>query len=114
MVPEPAAYAPGKRLDVIHEPDLEFLGGRPGMTTHDVDAAAVDRLPQRRTRVRSCAAGGVRALEECRLPGSPCCQAATLPVAMAMPGGTRWEPKWDGYRRVHLCTNGSSALAAYT
>lgn len=25
---------------------------------------------------------------------------ATLPVAMAMPGGTRWEPKWDGYRGI--------------
>ena len=27
MVPEPAAYAPDKRLDVIHEPDLELLWG---------------------------------------------------------------------------------------
>lgn len=25
VVPEPAAYAPGKRLDVIHDPDLELL-----------------------------------------------------------------------------------------
>ena len=27
VVPEPAAYAPDKRLDVIHEPDLELLWG---------------------------------------------------------------------------------------
>lgn len=27
MVPEPAAYAPDKRLDVIHEPDLDLLWG---------------------------------------------------------------------------------------
>lgn len=27
VVPEPAAYAPGKRLDVIHDPDLELLCG---------------------------------------------------------------------------------------
>ncbi|GGD10692.1 hypothetical protein [Nocardioides daphniae] len=27
--PEPAAYAPDKRLDVIHEPDLELLWGGP-------------------------------------------------------------------------------------
>jgi hypothetical protein len=26
-VPEPAAYAPDKRLDVIHEPDLDLLWG---------------------------------------------------------------------------------------
>ncbi len=26
-VPEAAAYAAGKRLDVIHEPDLDLLGG---------------------------------------------------------------------------------------
>jgi ATP-dependent DNA ligase len=26
--------------------------------------------------------------------------AATLPAAAAMPGGTRWEPKWDGYRAI--------------
>lgn len=25
VVPEPAAYAPDKRLDVIHEPDLDLL-----------------------------------------------------------------------------------------
>lgn len=25
---------------------------------------------------------------------------ATLPAALAMPGGTRWEPKWDGYRGI--------------
>ncbi len=29
VVPEPAAHAPDKRLDVIHEPDLYLLwGGR--------------------------------------------------------------------------------------
>lgn len=29
VVPEPAAYASDKRLDVIHEPDLDLLwGGR--------------------------------------------------------------------------------------
>ncbi|WP_278258268.1 DNA-processing protein DprA [Nocardioides convexus] len=33
MVPEPAAYAPDKRLDVIHDPDLESAVGRAGMTT---------------------------------------------------------------------------------
>ena len=27
MVPEPAAYAPNKRLDVIHDPDLALLWG---------------------------------------------------------------------------------------
>jgi hypothetical protein len=27
VVPEPAAYAPDKRLDVIHEPDLDLLWG---------------------------------------------------------------------------------------
>jgi hypothetical protein len=27
FVPEPAAYAPDKCLDVIHEPDLELLWG---------------------------------------------------------------------------------------
>jgi hypothetical protein len=27
MVPEPAAYAPDKRLDIIHDPDLELLWG---------------------------------------------------------------------------------------
>ena len=27
VVPEPAAYAPDKRLDVIHDPDLELLWG---------------------------------------------------------------------------------------
>jgi hypothetical protein len=27
VVPEPAAYAPNKRLDVIHEPDLDLLWG---------------------------------------------------------------------------------------
>lgn len=27
VVPEPAAYAQDKRLDVIHEPDLELLWG---------------------------------------------------------------------------------------
>ena len=27
LVPEPAAYAPDKRLDVIHEPDLDLLCG---------------------------------------------------------------------------------------
>jgi len=27
MVPEPAAYAPEKRLDVIHEPNLDLLWG---------------------------------------------------------------------------------------
>lgn len=25
---------------------------------------------------------------------------ATLPAARAMPGRTRWEPKWDGYRGI--------------
>lgn len=29
VVPEPAAYAPDKRLDVIHEPDLDLLWGGP-------------------------------------------------------------------------------------
>jgi hypothetical protein len=29
VVPEPAAYEPSKRLDVIHEPDLELLWGGP-------------------------------------------------------------------------------------
>jgi hypothetical protein len=27
VVPVPAAYAPDKRLDVIHEPDLDLLWG---------------------------------------------------------------------------------------
>ena len=27
VVPEPAAYAADKRLDVIHEPDLDLLWG---------------------------------------------------------------------------------------
>lgn len=27
VVPEPAAYDPDKRLDVIHDPDLELLWG---------------------------------------------------------------------------------------
>ena len=27
VVPKPAAYAPDKRLDVIHDPDLELLWG---------------------------------------------------------------------------------------
>ena len=27
VVPEPAAYDPSKRLDVIHEPDLDLLWG---------------------------------------------------------------------------------------
>ena len=27
VVPEPAAYAAAKRLDVIHEPDLDLLWG---------------------------------------------------------------------------------------
>jgi hypothetical protein len=27
VVPEPAAYAPDKRLDVIHETDLDLLWG---------------------------------------------------------------------------------------
>lgn len=27
VVPEPAAYAPNKRLDVMHEPDLDLLWG---------------------------------------------------------------------------------------
>lgn len=27
VVPEPAAYAPDNRLDVIHEPDLDLLWG---------------------------------------------------------------------------------------
>jgi len=27
VVPEPAAYAPDKRLAVIHEPDLDLLWG---------------------------------------------------------------------------------------
>ena len=27
VVPEPAAYAPDKRLHVVHEPDLELLWG---------------------------------------------------------------------------------------
>jgi len=27
VVPEPAAYAPGKGLDVLHEPDLDLLWG---------------------------------------------------------------------------------------
>jgi hypothetical protein len=27
VVPGPAAYAPDKRLDVIHDPDLELLWG---------------------------------------------------------------------------------------
>lgn len=27
VVPEPAAYAPDKRLDVIHEPDLDLPWG---------------------------------------------------------------------------------------
>lgn len=27
VVPEPAAYAPDMRLDVIHDPDLELLWG---------------------------------------------------------------------------------------
>ena len=27
VVPEPAAYAPDQRLDVIHEPDLDLLWG---------------------------------------------------------------------------------------
>lgn len=27
VVPEPAAYATDKRLDVIHEPDLDLLWG---------------------------------------------------------------------------------------
>ena len=27
VVPEPAAYAPDKRLDVIYEPDLDLLWG---------------------------------------------------------------------------------------
>ncbi|MDP3968070.1 MAG: hypothetical protein Q8Q02_07290 [Nocardioides sp.] len=27
VVPEPAAYAPDKRLDVIHDPDLKLLWG---------------------------------------------------------------------------------------
>ena len=27
VVPEPEAYAPDKRLDVIHEPDLDLLWG---------------------------------------------------------------------------------------
>lgn len=27
VVPEPAAYAPDKRLDAIHEPDLDLLWG---------------------------------------------------------------------------------------
>jgi hypothetical protein len=27
VVPEPAAYAPDERLDVIHEPDLDLLWG---------------------------------------------------------------------------------------
>ena len=27
VVPEPAAYAPDKRLDVIHEPDPDLLWG---------------------------------------------------------------------------------------
>ena len=26
--------------------------------------------------------------------------AATLPAGAGMPGGTRWEPKWDGYRAI--------------
>ena len=29
VVPEPAAYAADKRLDVIHEPDLDLLWGGP-------------------------------------------------------------------------------------
>ena len=29
VVREPAAYAPDKRLDVIHEPDLDLLWGGP-------------------------------------------------------------------------------------
>lgn len=27
VVPEPTAYAPDKRLDVIHDPDLDLLWG---------------------------------------------------------------------------------------
>lgn len=27
VVPEPTSYAPDKRLDVIHEPDLDLLWG---------------------------------------------------------------------------------------
>lgn len=27
VVPEPAAYAPEKRLDIIHEPNLDLLWG---------------------------------------------------------------------------------------
>ena len=30
VVPEPAAYAADKRLDVIHEPDLDLLWGDEG------------------------------------------------------------------------------------
>ncbi|WP_207007946.1 hypothetical protein [Nocardioides aromaticivorans] len=29
VVPEPAAYAADRRLDVIHEPDLDLLWGGP-------------------------------------------------------------------------------------
>ncbi|GAB3199037.1 hypothetical protein GCM10027062_14640 [Nocardioides hungaricus] len=29
VVPGPAAYAPDKRLDVIHEPDFDLLWGGP-------------------------------------------------------------------------------------
>jgi hypothetical protein len=29
VVPAPAAYYPTKRLDVIHEPDLDHLSGGP-------------------------------------------------------------------------------------
>ncbi|GAA1512429.1 MAG TPA: hypothetical protein VGE43_04970 [Acidimicrobiales bacterium] len=29
VVPEPVAYAADKRLDVIHEPDLDLLWGGP-------------------------------------------------------------------------------------
>lgn len=27
IVPAPAAYAPGRRIDVIHDPDLDLLWG---------------------------------------------------------------------------------------
>jgi len=29
VVPAPAAYDPSKRIDVIHEPDLDLLSGGP-------------------------------------------------------------------------------------
>ena len=29
IVPAPTAYAPGRRIDVIHDPDLDLLQGDP-------------------------------------------------------------------------------------